>query len=76
MATAPQEFIAAVRPPVEAAINSLRGVEGITAVERRWLNAGIDDLVADVGRLQGAMQRLMERSVDASPQETPSASTE
>lgn len=51
-----------VRKDLDAAINAVRELEKVSPIDRRTLNGAIDDAAADLGRLQVAMQRLMERT--------------
>lgn len=58
-----------IRVHVDSSVEALREIDSVTPVERRQLNGMIDDCAADVGRLQTAMQRLMERTEGDKPNE-------
>lgn len=46
-------------------IDSFRGLDRLTSIETRKVNVQLDDLWAEVERLRGAYQRLMERTAGA-----------
>lgn len=62
------EQLALARHKIDGAITAMRALDRLTSSEVRTFNVQFDDLAAEMGRLQGAAERLMQRTAQAPTQ--------